>query len=184
MQQRDPFHELIIAALPRLRVQAAALTRNRAAAQDLVQDAVANALAARDRFEPGTNFRAWMHRILYHRFVSSIRRQRREVEDVDDLHAASVAVAGRHEDRVVLRELRRAILRLPPGQRTMLLMVALQGMPYEEVSAATGVAVGTAKSRVFRARRQLEAWLMGSDHDAPGTAGGAESHRHSTSATR
>jgi len=158
----NEFHSQLITLLPRLRVQALALTRNRAAAEDLVQDAVANALAAQDSFTPGTNFAAWMHRILRNRFISTLRKQR-DTTDIEDLPAGAFAVSATHEDRLVLKELGRAVNRLPVDQREALFMVVLQGMSYEDVASATGCAVGTAKSRVFRARRQLQAWLMGED---------------------
>jgi RNA polymerase sigma-70 factor (ECF subfamily) len=161
----NEFHAQLVALLPRLRVQALALTRNRAAAEDLVQDAVANALAAQDSFTPGTNFAAWMHRILRNRFISTLRKQR-DTTDIEDLPAGAFAVAATHDDRLVLKELGRAVNRLPVDQREALFMVVLQGLSYEEVAAATGCAVGTAKSRVFRARRQLQAWLMGEDRAA------------------
>jgi RNA polymerase sigma-70 factor (ECF subfamily) len=156
------FHGQLIALLPKLRIQALALTRNRAAAEDLVQDSVANALAAQDSFTPGTNFAAWMHRILRNRFISTLRKQR-ETTDIDDLPMSAFAVGAAHEDRMVLKELGRALTRLPTDQREALFMVVLQGMSYEDVAQATGCAVGTAKSRVFRARRQLQAWLMGEE---------------------
>jgi RNA polymerase sigma-70 factor (ECF subfamily) len=156
------FHEQLVTLLPRLRVQALALTRNRAAAEDLVQDAVANALAAQDSFTPGTNFAAWMHRILRNRFISTLRKQR-DTTDIEDLPASAFAVAATHEDRLILKELGRAVNRLPTDQREALFMVVLQGMSYEDVAATTGCAVGTAKSRVFRARRQLQSWLMGEE---------------------
>jgi RNA polymerase sigma-70 factor, ECF subfamily len=156
----NAFHGQLIALLPRLRVQALALSRNRAAAEDLVQDAVANALAAQDSFTPGTNFAAWMHRILRNRFISTLRRQR-ETTDIEDLPPGAFAVAATHEDRLVLKELGRAVDRLPSDQREALFMVVLQGLSYEQVAGATGCAVGTAKSRVFRARRQLQVWMMG-----------------------
>jgi RNA polymerase sigma-70 factor, ECF subfamily len=130
-----------------------------------VQDAVANALAAKDSFTPGTNFAAWMHRILRNRFISTLRKQR-ETTDIEDLPMSAFAVSGAHEDRLVLKELSRALGRLPADQREALFMVVLQGLSYEEVAQATGCAVGTAKSRVFRARRQLQAWLMGEDQAA------------------
>lgn len=161
----NEFHSQLVTLLPRLRVQALALTRNRAAAEDLVQDAVANALAAQDSFTPGTNFAAWMHRILRNRFISTLRKQR-ETTDIEDLPSSAFAVAATHEDRLVLKELGRAVTRLPSDQREALFMVVLQGMSYEEVASSTGCAVGTAKSRVFRARRQLQAWLMGEERAA------------------
>jgi RNA polymerase sigma-70 factor, ECF subfamily len=156
------FHSQLVSLLPKLRVQALALTRNRAAAEDLVQDAVANALAAQESFTPGTNFAAWMHRILRNRFISTLRKQR-ETTDIEDLPMSAFAVSGAHEDRMVLKELSRALGRLPSDQREALFMVVLQGLSYEEVAQATGCAVGTAKSRVFRARRQLQTWLAGEE---------------------
>ena len=158
----DEFHRQLVALLPKLRVQALALTRNRASADDLVQDAVANALAAQDSFTPGTNFAAWMHRILRNRFISTLRKQR-DTTDIEDLPMSALAVNASHEDRMVLKELGRAIDRLPSDQREALFMVVLQGMSYEDVAEATGCAVGTAKSRVFRARRQLEISLAGEE---------------------
>ena len=75
-------------------------------------------------------------------------------------------MAASHDDRMVLKELSRALTRLPNDQREALFMVVLQGLSYEEVAQATGCAVGTAKSRVFRARRQLQTWLAGEERSA------------------
>lgn len=183
------FHGQLVTLLPRLRVQALALTRNRAAAEDLVQDAVANALAAQDSFTPGTNFPAWMHRILRNRFISTLRKQR-DTTDIEDLPASLFAVSATHEDRLVLKELGRAVNRLPVDQREALFMVVLQGMSYEDVAGATGCAVGTAKSRVFRARRQLQSWLMGEERAGSRVADGmrdqqeAKAARHDGAAAR
>lgn len=160
------FHDQVIAILPRLRVQALALTRNRTMAEDLVQDAVCNALAAHDSFIPGTNFSAWMHRILRNRFISDLRK-RRETTDIEDIPASVLATAAPHEDRLALKDLALALDRLPEDQREALIMVVLHGMSYEHLAEATGCAVGTAKSRVFRARRQLESWMIGEDRESP-----------------
>jgi RNA polymerase sigma-70 factor (ECF subfamily) len=156
------FHAELVALLPRLRVQALALTRNPADADDLVQAALANALAAQASFTPGTNLGAWMYRILRNRFISD-RRRLRETVDIDDAPADAFACPGGQEDNLALRELRVELARLPADQRTALIMVTVQGMSYEEVAAAMGCAVGTAKCRVFRARRALEARLMGEE---------------------
>ena len=165
----DDFHTNLVATLPKLRIQALALTRNRAAADDLVQDAAMNALAAQSSFTPGTNIRAWIYRILRDRFISVLRKQR-EIVDIDDAPPASLAVHAGHEDRLALQELQRAIGELHPVQREALFMIVLQGMSYEEVGAATGCAVGTAKSRVFRARRYLATRLLG-ETDSAAAAG-------------
>ena len=159
------FHDQVISILPKLRVQALALTRNRAAAEDLVQDAVCNALSAQTTFIPGTNFPAWMHRILRNRFISNIRK-RRDTTDIDDVPAGVFATPAPHEDRLALKQLAGAISRLPVDQREALVMVVIHGMSYEALAEATSCAVGTAKSRVFRARRQLEAWLLGEPNEA------------------
>jgi RNA polymerase sigma-70 factor, ECF subfamily len=119
---QDQFSNQVLAMLPRLRVQALALTRNRPAADDLVQDAVVNALAARDSFQPGTNFAAWMHTILRHQFLTSLRK-RRETVAIDDAPASFLAVADGQESRLVLKELDRAMGRLSPKLREALIMV-------------------------------------------------------------
>lgn len=179
----NEFHSQLVTLLPRLRVQALALTRNRAAAEDLVQDAVANALAAQHSFTPGTNFAAWMHRILRNRFISTLRKQR-DTTDIEDLPPGAFAVGATHEDRLVLKELGRAVNRLPVDQREALCMVVLQGMSYEDVAGATGCAVGTAKSRVFRARRQLQTWLMGEDRAAARSLEAPQSETRQAAAPR
>lgn len=162
----DSFHDQMIGILPKLRVQALALSRNRSAADDLVQEAVAKALAARHSFEEGTNFNAWMHRILRNTFISWIRR-RRETQDLEHAPAEVVGVPGNAFDNVVVRELSAALAKLSPEQRESLVMVSVQGLSYEQVAEATGVAVGTAKCRVFRARRLLQAMLTGEEREQP-----------------
>jgi len=163
------FHDQVIAILPKLRVQALALTRNRSAAEDLVQDAVCNALSAQQSFIPGTNFPAWMHRILRNRFISNLRK-RRDTTDIDDVPSSVFATEAPHEDRLALKELASAMTRLPSDQREALVMVVVHGMSYEALAQATGCAVGTAKSRVFRARRQLETWLLGETKETKGSS--------------
>ena len=114
------FQNQVIAILPKLRVQALALTRNRSSAEDLVQDAVCNALSAQDSFIPGTNFPAWMHRILRNRFISNLRK-RRDTTDIDDVPASAFATNAPHEDRLALKELDAAMTRLPLLERDLLI---------------------------------------------------------------
>ncbi len=156
------FHHLLVAALPRLRAHALVLTRNRAEADDLVQDAVALALRGQDRFEAGTNFAAWSHSIVRNRFISLARQRRRQSELDHATHHGAMGGAGPpHEDRLALKELARMLERLPAALREALLLVAVQGLSHEEVAAVQGCAVGTAKSRVFRARHLLRVWMLG-----------------------
>lgn len=166
-----PFHDLLIACLPRLRQQAFALTRRRADADDLVQAAVTNALAARSSFIPGSNFKAWMSRILRNRFLSDVRR-RREMVDMDDAPPEAMSRPATQEDAIAMGELQVCLGRLSADQRIALMMSAVQGLSYEEMSAELGIAVGTLKCRVFRARKQLQAWLL---YEAPAPRAAAPS---------
>src|ERR1700759_5705022 len=117
MQQE--FNEQLISFMPKMRVWALALTRNRAAADDLTQDVATKALVARDCFVPGTNFSAWVHRIMINHFISSVRN-RREFTDMDSIPELPVPAA--HEDRTALRELGWSVDRLPADQRESLFM--------------------------------------------------------------
>jgi len=152
------FHDQLISFMPKMRIWALALTRNRAAADDLTQDVAAKALAAQDCFVPGTNFSAWVHRIMINHFISSVR-SKREFTDTENM--PEVPVAAAHEDRTALRELGWALERLPTDQREALSMIVLQEQSYEDAAEQTGCAIGTLKSRVHRARLQLRAFLQG-----------------------
>jgi RNA polymerase sigma-70 factor (ECF subfamily) len=154
------FHDQLISFMPEMRVWALALTRNRAAADDLTQDVAIKVLAAQDCFVLGTNFSAWVHRIMINHFISSVR-SKREFTDLENM--AEVAVAATHEDREALRELGWALSRLPADQRKALFMIVLQENSYEDAAEQTGCAIGTLKSRVHRARLQLRAYLMGDE---------------------
>jgi RNA polymerase sigma-70 factor (ECF subfamily) len=159
------FRNLLLVALPSLRQQAMALTRHHADAEDLVQASVTSALAAHTSFEIGTNFRAWMSRILRNRFFSNIRG-RRETVDIDDAPASQLGRSGGQEENIAVQELGRHLQRLPASQREVLMMVSFQGLSYDEASDQLGVAVGTLKSRVFRARAQILLWDYGEKTDA------------------
>lgn len=174
------FHDLLLAVLPSLRQQALALTRHRADAEDLVQAAVTNALAAQHSFEPGTNFRAWMTRILRNRFFSNFRR-RRETVDIDDAPSSLMGRSGGQEESIAFKELRANLARLPADQRLVLMMISVQGLSYEEASEQLGVAVGTLKCRVFRARKQLRAWMLGEDEVAATPAAAKQAAKRTTS---
>src|SRR5947209_3680419 len=158
----DNFNDSLVAVLPRLRTLALALTRNRPDAEDLVHDAATNALAARDSFQPGSNFRAWICRIMRNRFISIVRK-RRPTSRIEEASQSAMSVDVPYEHRLVLQELARAFYRLPFDQREALVMVAVHNLSYAEIAKATDCAIGAAKSRAFRARRHLEALCELSD---------------------
>jgi RNA polymerase sigma-70 factor, ECF subfamily len=152
------FQERLTAFLPKMRVWAMSLTRNRAAAEDLVQDVAVKALAASESFVPGTNFSAWVHRIMTNHFISGVR-SRREYNDLDKM--PEVRIPAAQHDRIELRELNLAFQRLPKEQKAALRMAGIEEQSYEEAADATGCAVGTLKSRVHRARLNLRSQMHG-----------------------
>lgn len=164
---RQDFERELVALLPRLMAQAMWLTRDRTAAEDLVSAAVVNALAARDRFIPGSNLSAWMQCILRNRFISDVCRRRPTVS-LDVQHERGLARGPNQEDRLMLREVAQALRALPDEQRRIL-MLAAGGASYEAIAAMTGEAIGTIKSRVHRVRRRINCELQHEEH-VPGSA--------------
>ena len=141
--------------LPALRAFALSLTRDGASADDLVQDTIVKAWTNMDKFQVGTNLRAWLFTILRNTFYSARRKTRREVSDTDGIHAARQATRPEHDGRLAMNDFRTAFAKLPDEQREALVMVGASGFSYEEAAEMTGVAVGTVKSRANRGRRRL-----------------------------
>lgn len=152
--------DLLVAEIPYLRAFAISLSGSLNSADDLVQDTLVKAWTKFDTFEPGTNLRAWLITILRNNFYSIHRKYRREVQDADGVHAAQVAVRGGQESRVGMEDFRAALDQLPPEHREVLVMIGMTELSYEEAAQVCGVAVGTIKSRVHRARARL-AHLLG-----------------------
>lgn len=156
------FHQQLTAILPRLRIYALSLTRNRDQADDLVHDTVVKALAGRQSFQLGTNLAAWLFRIQRNEFISGLRRQRPTVP-VDSTVAESLSHPPHQESGLIMREFLTAFSKLAPTQREALLLAVVEGQPYDVIAAHTGVSVGTVKSRISRARDRLEDLLMDGD---------------------
>lgn len=150
----DPREEIVTHLKP-MRAFAMSLTRNAALADDMVQDAVVKAWSKIDTFEPGTNMRAWLFTILRNTYYSHHRKARREVADVEGEMSASLAQKPDHDGRLNLRDFKVAFDTLSDEQREALILVGASGFSYEEAAETCGVAVGTIKSRVNRARAQL-----------------------------
>jgi RNA polymerase sigma-70 factor (ECF subfamily) len=155
-------NETIIRELPYLRRFARALTSGSRSADDLVHDCVVNALKNADKFEPGTNLRAWLFTILRNCFISEIRRDRNRADSVamPDWAMSGVAPANQ-EDTLMLCRLRDELSALPNDQRTVLLLVVLEGMSYEETAETLKIPVGTVRSRLSRARHALRRAMDG-----------------------
>jgi RNA polymerase sigma-70 factor (ECF subfamily) len=138
-----------------LRAFALSLTRNGAAADDLVQDTVLKAWSNLDKFQPGTNMRAWLFTILRNTFYSDRRKARREVSDVDGELGAQLAGKPDHDGHLHMRDFRAAFAQLPDEQREVLILVGAMQYAYEEAAEMCGVKVGTVKSRLNRGRARL-----------------------------
>lgn len=177
----DGFADLLEHEIPRLRRYARALTRDATRADDLVQSCLIRALEKSHLWQPGTDLRAWLFTILHNQHVNDVRRAVREginvpVEDV----APVLTVPSTQGASLQLRDLDRAMARLPEEQRQVLLLVGLEGMRYEEVAIVLDVPVGTVRSRLSRGRDMLrhlmdmkvrpEPQAASSDGAAPATA--------------
>ncbi len=158
----DEFKEHLAAVIPHLRAFGRSLSGSRDLADDLVQETLLKAWAARKRFQAGTNMRAWTFIILRNLFLSQMRRARFKGE-WDDVTAAKILAAPASQDRhIELGDMQRALLHLPQPQREALILVGAGGFAYEEAAQICGCAVGTIKSRVARGRVALENLLAGS----------------------
>jgi RNA polymerase sigma-70 factor (ECF subfamily) len=159
------FQDSLIEHLPYLRAFAQFLTRDRSFSDDLVQETVIRALRSVDKFTPGTNMKAWLSTILRNHFYNELRSRSRI--------AAYAAVPrpmgqiGEQEVHLQMRDFERAFAALPALQREALSLVGASGFSYQEAAQIVGCAPGTVKSRVSRARTELER-LLGQDPATPG----------------
>lgn len=158
-EHADPRDDLV-RHLPSLRAFAMSLSRNRSAADDLVQDTIVKAWTNIDKFAAGTNLQAWLFTILRNTYYSSLRKGRREVADPEGIHAQGLFVKPDHDGRLAYKDFQRAFDLLSPEHREVLTLVGASGFSCEEAAGMMGVAIGTVKSRASRARKRLSE-LMG-----------------------
>ena len=149
----------LIELIPRLRRYARALVGERAGADDLVQDTLERAWAKLHLYRRGTDLRAWLFTVMHNVHVNRIRATR-AVEPLED-DMPELAQPQREPDALLVRDLDRAIARLPADQRAVLLLVTLEEMSYEEVARTLGIPIGTVMSRLSRAREKLRAMMAG-----------------------
>jgi RNA polymerase sigma-70 factor, ECF subfamily len=155
------FRDQLIAVLPRLRRFARGLSGSVVDADDLVQAACERALARQHQFQEGTRFDSWMFRIVQTIWIDQVRSRdvRKEGGEIAEERLGSDEPVRRVEARLALEEVRRALDRLPPDQRTALLLVTVDGLSYKEAADVVQVPVGTIMSRLARARIALQLQL-------------------------
>jgi RNA polymerase sigma-70 factor, ECF subfamily len=146
--------------IPRLRRYARALVRDRYAADDLVQDTLERAINKYHLWRPGSDLRAWLFAIMHNVYVNQLRSRAARPEAVlEDEDALPQPVAD--VDRLEIRDMQVALAALPPEQREVVLLVALEQMSYAEAGAALRIPIGTVMSRLFRARERLRTFMGG-----------------------
>lgn len=151
--------------IPNLREAARRLTGSLDEADDLVQDAVMRAWTFWDRFEPGSNARAWMHRILVNTFINAYRKRRRERElfraaaEETRREQLTVSHVGQQQRDGLGDEVGAALEALPSEFRAVVELVDLKDFSYREVASELGCPIGTVMSRLHRARKQLQGML-------------------------
>ena len=158
-------HDSLIAEqIPRLRRYARALTGDRAAADDLVQDTLERALSRFHLWRRGSDMRAWLFTIMHNIFVNQARSRMRHPHEALD-GPAEDALHYREPDWSDLRDIGEALAKLPVEQRTVVLLVGLEQFTYDEAARVLEVPIGTVMSRLSRARERMRV-LLGGDFKA------------------
>jgi len=165
------FHNELMRVVPRLRAFARGLCGRADFADDLVQETLLRAWQAREKFQPGTSMKSWTFVILRNAFLSEARRNRFHGDYDPDAAERLLSRPADQEDGIHVGDLKSAMMQLSVQRREALLLVGAGGLSYEEAAEIAQCAVGTMKSRVSRARRNLEDLLEGreprTDHSPP-----------------
>ncbi len=172
---REEFEGLAEGHLRPLYSMALRMTRRPEEAEDLVQETLLRAYRFFDTFEKGTNFKAWLFRILRNAFINRYRKSRREGDTVDFgaiegslerlVDAAAGAPAHADPEQIFMRgvvdgEIASALDALPEEYRMVLIMAVVEEMSYKEIAAALDCPIGTVMSRLHRARRMMQSQLI------------------------
>lgn len=157
--------------LPRLRLYARVLRRNREDADDLVQDTLERAWSRAGLWQGVGDMRTWLFSIMHNLHVDALRRGRLDTVDLDE-QVPEIPVAATQAERLALRDLNKALVALPVEQYQVLLLVAVEGMAYAEIAEALDIPIGTVMSRLSRGRERLRG-LMADGRSSRGAGNSA-----------
>jgi len=176
MADQATFADQAMEHMPSLYAAAMRMTRNRADAEDLVQETYLKAYRGFGGFQEGTNLRAWLYRILTNTFINIYRAKKRrpdesDLDEVEDLYlyrrlgALEAAQAGRSAEDEVLDsftevEVKSALEALPEQFRMAVLLADVEGFQYKEIAEILDIPIGTVMSRLHRGRRGLQKSLF------------------------
>lgn len=160
------FRDQLVALLPSLRAFSRGLCGHREMADDLAQDTMMRAWAARASYTQGTNFRAWMFMIMRNQFYTTIRKNSRMTSLDPEVAERVLVVAPAQQNGINVDDVAKALQKLPAEQREVLLLIGASGLSYEEAAEVIGCAMGTVKSRLARGRTALAAMIDGPADDA------------------
>jgi RNA polymerase sigma-70 factor, ECF subfamily len=157
------FEELAMPLFARLYNFACWLTQDRAAAEDLVQETYMKALKGFPSFQPGTNFRAWMYRILRNTFLTCQAGLKAAPFEISDDQTTEPEATGNPESLLLARmereAIQRALAELPVHYREVILLCDFEEMSYQEIAQTIAVPIGTVMSRLSRARKAMRTLL-------------------------
>ena len=160
------FRDQLVGLLPSLRAFSRGLCGHREMADDLAQDTMMRAWAARESYTQGTNFRAWMFMIMRNQFYTTIRKNSRMTSLDPEVAERVLVVAAAQQNGINVDDVAKALQKLPAEQREVLLLIGANGMSYEEAAEVIGCAMGTVKSRLARGRTALATLIDGPADDA------------------
>ena len=171
--RKADFERDVLPVMSQLYPAAFRMTKNSSDAEDLVQETVAKAYAAFHQFRPGTNMRAWLHRILANTFINNYRKRRREPvttlgadlgDDwqggIDRVGTPARSAEAEALDRLADSEILGALRDLPEDFRTAIYLADIEGYPYREIADMMGTPIGTVMSRLHRGRGRLREALV------------------------